>query len=133
VHVELARALVRVLHDLSTSGGPVPEVVDEEWSDSPGDASARLRSPDGSGYGVRVGRGDPDAEQLASVADQVQEWAVEELWHDRPTNWPRCPEHPDTHPLQATVVDGAAWWACPHTGDRVARIGSLGSAQSGTR
>ncbi len=127
MHVELARALVRVLHDLTTTGSPLPEVDDVEWTGHPGDASAYLRSPDGSTVGIRVDLGEPDAEQLASVADQVQEWAVEELWSSRPTNWPRCPHHPDTHPLQAAVLDGGAWWTCPQGGGRVARIGSLGA------
>ncbi|GAA4364556.1 hypothetical protein [Nocardioides caricicola] len=51
---------------------------------------------------------------------------VEELpAHHLPSNWPRCPEHPDNHPMAAKVVDGRAVWTCPR-GDRpVAGIGGL--------
>lgn len=36
--------------------------------------------------------GYPLPDRIASMADQVQEWAVEELFSiGRPTNWPQCP------------------------------------------
>lgn len=41
----------------------------------------------------------PRAIGISSVADQVQEWAIEELWIRSATNWPPCPHHSDTHPL----------------------------------
>jgi hypothetical protein len=38
------------------------------------------------------------------MADQVQEWAIEELWGaGASTNWPCCPLHPDNHPMQAVA------------------------------
>jgi hypothetical protein len=126
VHVELARALAPVLHDLETTGGPVPQVVDEDWQDDPRWPSAMLRGADGSGMGIRVTAGDPRPQQVAEVADQVQEWAVEELWRNRPTNWPPCPQHPTTHPLAPEVRDGAARWCCPTDGTAVAVVGALG-------
>jgi hypothetical protein len=126
VHPSLRRALAPVLRDLTTTGGPLPEVVDEEWTDWPADASAYLRSPDGSVVGVRVAVHLPQGEQVAEVADGVQDWAVEALWGSAPTNWPRCPSHPRTHPLRPQVRDGAAWWTCPADGTAVATIGDLG-------
>jgi len=126
VHVELARALAPVLHDLETTGGPVPQVDDEDWQHDPRWPSAMLRGADGSAMGISVTFGDSRPEQVAQVADQVQEWAVEELWGSRPTNWPPCPQHPTTHPLQAAVRDGAARWTCPEDGTAVAVIGTLG-------
>lgn len=66
-------------------------------------------------------RGD-DTERLTHIADQVQDWAVEELWsRGEPGVWPECPTHPDSHPLRP--VDGA--WPCPKTEERIALIGSL--------
>jgi hypothetical protein len=125
VHVELARALAPVLHDLQTTGGPVPRVDDRDRADQDGVASATLWSPDGSGTGISVTLGVSRAEQVARVADQVQEWAVEELWGTAPTNWPPCPHHPTTHPLAAEVRDGAARWSCPEDGTVVAVVGAL--------
>ncbi|MFT4217777.1 MAG: hypothetical protein QM619_11430 [Micropruina sp.] len=53
--------------------------------------------------------------QIASVADQVQEWVWDELWgRQAPTNWPVCPRHPDSHPMKATAQGAAGVWACPN-------------------
>jgi hypothetical protein len=124
---QLRRALEPVLHDLRAAGGPLPaRVEDADWADDPGTASAMLWSSDGSGMGVQVQREQPFADQVAWLADQVQEWAVEDLWGTAPTNWPPCPRHPTTHPLQVGVVSGAAWWSCPRDGVPVAQVGSLG-------
>jgi hypothetical protein len=68
VHVELARAVAPVLHDLETTGAPVPRVDDRDWSGPDGDASATLYSADGSGMGIRVSLGDGRADQLAAVS-----------------------------------------------------------------
>jgi hypothetical protein len=60
------------------------------------------------------------------VADQVQEWAVEELCSvGRPTNWPQCPRHPQSHPLVAVLREGLAVWVCPKTADVVCEVGHL--------
>jgi hypothetical protein len=57
---------------------------------------------------------EPLAQRIASVADQIQEWAVEARWHaGRPATWPGCPLHPDSHPLMAAVREGRAVWICP--------------------
>ena len=121
---ELERALQPVLTDLRATGAPVPRI---EGSDRTGETDrpgATLWSPDGSGQGVAVHRGRPPAEQVADVADQVQEWVVEELWRSAPTNWPRCPHHPTTHQA-ARLQACAAWWVCPHDGAPVSEIGNL--------
>jgi len=122
----LAEALTPVLRDLEHSGSVIPEVREDQWSDYPGQVTAMLHSPDGSGQGISAMAGEPLAQRVASVADQVQEWAVEELCSvGQPTNWPPCPEHPRSHPLSAVVRDGRAVWACPRTGDVICNIGSL--------
>ena len=46
MHVELARALAPVIHDLETTGGPVPQVLDEDWQHDPSWPSAMLRGAD---------------------------------------------------------------------------------------
>jgi hypothetical protein len=123
----LAEALAPVLRDLESSGSVIPEVRENQWSDVEGQATAMLHSPDGSGQGVSVMAGESPVQQIASVADQVQEWAVEELCSvGRPTNWPQCPKHPSTHPLAAVVRADRAVWTCPATGRPVCEIGQLG-------
>lgn len=125
----LAEALTPVLRDLAATGSVRPAVRDEQWSDYPGQLTAMLFSPDGTGQGVSAMTGDPLAERIASVADQVQEWVVEELCSlGRPTNWPPCPEHPHSHPLSAVLRDGQAGWACPKSGQIICEVGQLPGA-----
>lgn len=86
-----------------------------------------LRRPGGSGRGIFVMTHLAVAEQVASVADQVQEWAVEDLWgRGLSTSWPGCPEHPGSHPLEAVVRADRAVWVCPRSGAVVAAVGALG-------
>jgi hypothetical protein len=61
---------------------------------------------------------------VVTLADQVQDVVVEELW-GHGSNWPACPHLSTTHPLDARVVDGAAWWCCPADGRAVVRVGEL--------
>jgi hypothetical protein len=69
---------------------------------------------------------EPLPQRIASVADQVQEWAVEELCRvHRPATWPECTWHPDSHPMAAEVRNGRAVWTCPRSGHASDRIGSL--------
>jgi len=42
--IALSQALAPVLRDLQNSGGPRPEVRDEQWSDFPGQVTAMLYS-----------------------------------------------------------------------------------------
>jgi hypothetical protein len=79
------------------------------------------------GQGIQVPEGDWP-HQLAHIADQIQEWAVEELWNQgRPATWPECPFHPGSHPLEPVVVASIALWRCPKTTEPVAHVGELGS------
>lgn len=123
----LTRSLEPVLRDIRRTGVPVPRIEDDDWTGNPEPPSAMLWSSDGSGTGIRVDRYAPEAEQVAMVADQVQEWVIEELWGQSTTNWPPCPSHPTTHPLTATTRDGEAVWACPADRTPVCAVGALGA------
>jgi hypothetical protein len=131
----LSEALAPVLRDLDASGGPMPEVRGKQWAGVPGQVTAMLHSPDGTAQGVSAMAAEPLPQRIASAADQIQEWAVEALWHvGRAATWPECPRHPDSHPLMAAVREGRAAWICPRTGDLVSDVGRLraphGSASS---
>ena len=122
----LATAMAEVMRDLVDTSGLRPRVADDQWSDVPGQITATLSGLDGSGQGIYVLAGAPLPVRIASLADQVQDWAVEELWREgRPATWPECPQHPGSHPL-ATAVDGErAVWRCPKSDRVFAEIGSL--------
>ena len=122
---ELGAALEPVLRDLALPGGVLPDVRDEPWG-AAGTASAMLYAADGSGAGVSTWVGSPLPTQVAALADQVQDWAVEALWSlHRPTNWPPCPRHPGSHPLAAGEIDGRAVWICPADQIEVSAIGGV--------
>jgi len=115
-----------VLCDLGTCAAPVPDVRDKQWSDFPGQVTAMLHDTDGTAQGVSAMAAESLPQRIASVADQVQEWAVEALWRaGRPATWPECPEHPDSHPLVAAVREDRAVWICPRTGHLVSDIGRV--------
>lgn len=126
VHPQLLAALEPILRDLRAGGVPEPRIVGDDWPGQVGVAGAILWSSDGSGSGVSVVLDEPFPQQVASVADQVQEWAIEELWGTDRTNWPACPAHPGAHPLVVGDAGSAVDWVCPRSGIAVCRVGELG-------
>ncbi len=129
----LESALEIVLSDLSPTLNPTVE--DSEWSNFPGQVTALLLDAEGKsgGSGVYVMTDQPRIEQIVSLADQVQEWAVEALWsRGLGAVWPECRLHPDSHPLHARVSDkGRAVWVCPTQNQVIAEVGSLHSNERG--
>jgi hypothetical protein len=133
----LAAALAPLLRDLEAGGVPEPRIAEPAppFFD-PSEPGLMLYAPDGSGQGILLLADAPRPEQLANLADQVQEWAVEALWSiGRSAVWPQCPEHPDSHPLKPLVADeytaeAAAVWQCPKSGRVVAPIGELPSPRA---
>lgn len=124
----LERALAPVLRDLRVAGLAEPRIEDRDWTGEPGFPSVMVHGPGGGGTGVSVWAAAPIPVQVAEASDKVQEWLIEELWEQaRPTNWPACPRHPETHPLTAIAEQGAAIWVCPTERLPVAPIGGLGT------
>ena len=120
----LLDSLEPVLRDLARAGLDAPQFDGVDWMGDPEYASTMMWSSDGSGSGLSVRLAAPLAERIAEAADQVQEWAIEDqLWRSARTNWPRCPSHPDNHPLQASVADSRAMWVCPLDRSVVTPIG----------
>ena len=114
-----------VLRDLRSTGVATPRVQSTDWTHDTDLASAVLHGRDDAGTGVYVSRSASVPEQAASMADQVQEWAIEELWDHSSTNWPPCPRHPTSHPMRATVQGATAVWVCPVDEALVTEIGNL--------
>ncbi len=121
----LRHAMAPVLRDLRAAGITAPRIENDDWAGDPEQLSAMMWSRHGNGAGVSVLLSEPECERTASAADQVQDWVIEELWGRAPTNWPRCPRHPDNHPMAAICRDEAAVCACPADGVAVCEIGKL--------
>lgn len=126
----LDAVLAPILADLRAAGAIVPAVRYEAWEDrGPNYVSAFIGPPgESTGTGVWVDRSESAAAELARLADQVQEWEVEELAaQGRPATWPQCPEHPNSHPLEPVAgADDAAVWRCPRSQRVAGLIGQLG-------
>lgn len=110
-------AVARVLRDFQ-SPTPVDPPV---WIESSGgDEMVRVAS---TGYWVQ---GDLTGDELlVDVAfflkDQVFSDGLAQTWGEAR---PPCPGH--QHPADTALLDGQAWWRCPHSHERLGRIGALG-------
>ena len=119
--VELRADLDPVLRDMRSSGAIVPDVLEEAHEYC-------VQSPDGAGspWSIHVQVGLSPPERLVGLADQLQEWEIEELAAaGRPATWPECPQHPDSHPLAPRASDDQAVWCCPASGQVISVIGAL--------
>lgn len=118
-------ALEYVLTDVAASGMGRPRVELDDWYDDSKISSAMIYNvEDATGRGVFVRRDLTPGEQVVAVADQVQEWVIEDRRAPE-SNWPRCPWHPENHPLVAQLAEDRGVWACPASNTPVARIGEL--------
>lgn len=120
------RLLDQVRADLAHTRGLRLRVLDEPATADYDTPSFWLLSAHGVRTGVLVHPNAEESQRLADVADQIQEFVLEELGRlGRSAAWPACPEHPTTHPLTATLADGQACWQCPASGTVIAAIGTL--------
>lgn len=118
----LAQALAPVLDDLKASGIPLPVCRAGDQHDESA-TQVILYSETGAGTGFYLSD-ESDSWQVARLADQVQDWVVEELWAkgESPV-WPICLKDHGNHPLKP-VSDGArSLWTCPRSGQVIAEIG----------
>lgn len=124
----LRETMAPVLRDIEAGGAIVPIIQEEAHADLDGEfVSVMAWSADGSGMGLFIPTEPTSAERVARLADQVQEWEVEELAaRGRPATWPECPDHPNSHPLEPVVADDTAVWRCPRSGHVIGRVGALG-------
>jgi hypothetical protein len=125
---ELRATLEPVLRDMRGSGAIMPDILEEAHDDlGPDCVCAWIQTPGGAGSrGIRVLVSLPAPERLADLADQLQEWEIEELAAaGRPATWPQCPQHPGTHPLAPQARGDQAAWCCPASGQVISVIGAL--------
>jgi hypothetical protein len=131
--VRLRESLAPVLHDAEASGAILPAIQEEAYADV-GDESVSVMAwgSGGSGMGLFIPTERLAGERVARLAEQVQEWEVEELAAaGRSATWPECPDHRKSHPLEPVVAaDGWAVWRCPRAGRVICAIGALGASGS---
>jgi hypothetical protein len=126
----LRDTMAPVLRDIEASGAS-PLIIQEEAYEAVDDefASVTAWHSDGTGMGVFIPSERPDAESVARLSEELQEWEIEELAAaGRSATWPECPDHPNSHPLEPIVDDrDVAVWRCPRAGHVICEIGTLGS------
>lgn len=116
----MRNAIAPLLRDLEVSGAIVPEVRYEAHGDFREGVHAWITAGGIGGMGVWTPTEETTfADQVCWLADQLQEWEVEELWRaGRSATWPECPEHPNSHLLQPDVGgEDSAVWRCPRSGE----------------
>ena len=125
----LRETLAPVLRDIEASGAIPPIIRDETHDDVADDFVCVMAwSADGTGMGLHIPTEDTAAARVARLAEQVQEWEIEELAAAaRPATWPECPDHPNSHPLEPVVSDqDTAVWRCPRSGRVISQVGAFG-------
>jgi hypothetical protein len=116
----LAQVLDVVLRNLQR---PQPVEVRIGWTPGASEVEGTLwfqEAGDTSITGVSV----PPADEpylVMHVADQLQEQFFPETIAAWGQARPHCPGH--THPAQADLRDGAAWWVCPSSRRPLWRVG----------
>jgi len=118
---------------MRSSGAIVPDVLEQAhddlgpdyvyaWIQPPGSTGSQVIGPQSIHVQVTL----PLPERLADLADQLQDWEVEELAaRGRSATWPQCPQHPDSHPLAPQARGDQAAWCCPASGQVIDAIGAL--------
>jgi hypothetical protein len=64
-----------------------------------------------------------DEELKVMIAESLQDQFFFETATAYGESRPACPGHP--HPAKPEILDGAAWWTCPATGEPVVKFGSI--------
>jgi hypothetical protein len=112
---EFEAALSPIFDDLIASGDllldarerPPPLLSRSE----PGYLCATVHTPDGSTVDVAIQAGLPRPAQVADLAAQMQEIAIEARWgSEMSATWPECPAHP------STSIDSFGHWNNPSSG-----------------
>jgi hypothetical protein len=124
--MDLASALDAVQQDLRSTGGIDLRISDEPATSDLGYESVLLLSGRRSTTGLLAPTAMSDDERLVHVADQVQDFVLEELGRlGLPATWPECPEHPASHPLNAVLAPSGPRWQCPKSSNNISMIGKL--------
>lgn len=123
----LRQAAAPLLADLAASGLGLPDIRDEAHEEREAAVCGWIQGRGRTGEGIWVLLDSSPAEQVAQLAEQVQNRAADQL-NDagRPPEWPGCPQHPSPpHRLDPQLRDSRASWVCWQTGQVIWPVGEL--------
>jgi hypothetical protein len=126
----LLEAADPVLCDLAATGMELPDIRPEAREERAASVCGFIQESDGSGAGIWVSLPYSLAERVASLAEQIQDWAADRIDDmGLSTQWPGCPEHASDRRerLVPSVQDGSPVWICPKTSRVISVIGKLPS------
>ncbi|MEU4391971.1 hypothetical protein [Kribbella sp. NPDC023855] len=122
----LGNALDAVVRDLRNTGGIELDILDEPATDDPAYESVWLLAGRQWRTGVLAPIDMDQPRRLVHVAEQVQEFVLEELpGRGLPATWPECPDHPASHPLTPKLTKAGPSWCCPKSDATISAIGEL--------
>lgn len=122
--------LAVVLGDVAELGVDLDLEIERATDPDTGPGAAYLAGLGGCSLVLPGWEASSPSHELELIADRVHDWVVEELpGLHRPSDWPRCPLHPGTHPLQVRRDVDAVSWTCPRTGAALAAVGRLHELQ----
>ena len=123
----LRQAAAPLLADLAASSLGLPDIRDEAHEEREAAVCGWIQGPGRTGEGIWVLLDSSPAEQIAQLAEQLQNWAADQLDDaGRPPEWPECPQHPSPpRRLDPQVREGRAAWVCPETGQIIWPVGEL--------
>lgn len=124
----LWEAVEPLLRDMEATGQPQPDIQAEAHAGpGVGVVCAWIRDLGSTGRQITVLSPGQRGDQLADLAEQLQDWATNAQADPQQPRWPDCRAHPGEHRLDPQALGETAVWSCPQTGRVIAEIGALGS------
>lgn len=128
----LWEAVAPLLRDMEATGQARPDIQAEAHAGpGVGVVCAWIRDPGGTGRQITVLPPEQRGDQLADLAEQLQDWASDAQADLQQPRWPDCPAHPGAHRLEPEATGETALWYCPQTMRVIAEIGALDSPRRG--
>jgi hypothetical protein len=128
----LWEAVAPLLRDMEATGQARPDIRAEAHAyRGVGIVCAWIRDPGGTGRSISVLPPGQRGDQLADLAEQLQDWTRGAQADPRRPQWPDCPAHPGDHRLEPYALGETAEWECPQTIRVIAEIGALDSPPQG--
>lgn len=123
----LREAVAPLLCDMEATGQSRPDIRAEAHADrGAGIVCAWIGDPGGTGRSISVLASAQRGDQLADLAEQLQDWARGTQASPHRPEWPDCPAHPGCHRLEPCALGETAGWECPQANRVIAEIGALG-------
>ncbi len=128
----LWEAVAPLLRDMEATGQALPDIQAEAHAGpGVGVVCDWIRGPGGTGRQITVLSPGQRGDQLADLAEQLQDWATDAEADPQQPRWPDCPAHPGAHRLEPEALGENAVWYCPQTSRVIAEIGALDSPLRG--